>query len=210
MAPVARAMVRAQGPRAADAILDAVDVLLARYGYKKMGIEDVAKEVGIGKGTVYLSFRSKEDIVLSYVDRLVARLCVRLAAIAAEDRRSPADRVRRMLVERVTYRLDSVKHYSESLSELLADVREGLLERRRRHFAQEIAIFAAVLRQGRRAGEMSFADAEETAEGLVLATNSLLPFSLSVRELGSRRTVERKAESLATLLVRGIARPRRP
>jgi hypothetical protein len=111
-----------------------------------------------------------------------------------------------MLVERVMYRFDAVKHYSRSLSELLADVREGLLERRRRHFAQEIRVLAGVLREGRRAGELGFAKAELTAEALVLATNSLLPFSLSVRELGSRGQVERKAEALAGLLLRGLLR----
>jgi AcrR family transcriptional regulator len=197
----------AQNSRAdvSEAILDAVDVLLARYGYKKMGIEDVAAEVGIGKGTVYLHFRSKEDIVLSYVDRLVARLCERLEAIARQEL-GAAERLRRMLVERVMYRFDAVKHYSRSLSELLADVREGLLERRRRHFAQEIAILAGVLREGRRGGELGFAKAEDAAEALVLATNSLLPFSLSVRELGSRAQVERKAEALADVLLQGILR----
>jgi AcrR family transcriptional regulator len=165
----------------------------------------VAAEVGIGKGTVYLHFRSKEDIVLSYVDRLVARLCQRLWHIARMEL-EPAERVRRMLVERVMYRFDAVKHYSRSLSELLADVREGLLERRRRHFAQEIAILAGVLREGRRAGELGFAKADATAEALVLATNSLLPFSLSVRELGSRSDMKRKAEALADLLLRGLLR----
>ena len=39
-----------------EIILDAADRLLARYGYKTM--EDLAQEVGIGKGTIYLHFRS--------------------------------------------------------------------------------------------------------------------------------------------------------
>ena len=71
-----------------DAIVDAVDVLLGRYGDKRIGIEDVVREVVMGKGRVYLSFRSKEDSVLSYIDRLVARLCQQLAGIAAEERPS--------------------------------------------------------------------------------------------------------------------------
>ena len=40
-------------------ILDAVDVLLARYGYRKMTMDDVARQVGIGKGTIYLHFLGK-------------------------------------------------------------------------------------------------------------------------------------------------------
>ncbi len=53
-----------------DAILDATDRLLTRFGYKKMTIDDLAAEVGIGKGSVYLHFESKEEIALSHIDRI--------------------------------------------------------------------------------------------------------------------------------------------
>jgi AcrR family transcriptional regulator len=39
-----------------EAILDSTDRLLAQYGYKKMTIEDLAIDVGIGKGNIYLHF----------------------------------------------------------------------------------------------------------------------------------------------------------
>ena len=64
-----------------DAILDATDRLLARYGYRKMTVEDIASEAGIGKGTIYLHFSSKEEVVLSHVDRIVDRLKERLREI---------------------------------------------------------------------------------------------------------------------------------
>src|SRR5688500_10803419 len=93
-----------------DAILDATDRLLARYGYKKMTIDDLAKEVGIGKGSVYLHFSSKEEIALSHIDRIIERLKSNLQAIAKKS--LPVDeRVRKMLFERVLSRFDSVQHY---------------------------------------------------------------------------------------------------
>src|SRR5437763_1237801 len=46
---------------AAGRILDAADRLLARYGYQKMTVDDLAREAGIGKGTVYLSFPGKSE-----------------------------------------------------------------------------------------------------------------------------------------------------
>ena len=57
-----------------EALLDATDRLLAERGYQKMTIDDLAREVGIGKGSVYLHFSSKEEIALSHVDRIVERL----------------------------------------------------------------------------------------------------------------------------------------
>src|SRR5215213_1217104 len=88
-----------------DANLDATDRLLARYGYKKMTIDDLAQEVGIGKGSVYLHFTSKEEIALSHIDRIVKRLKEKLHKTAAEDD-SPENRLKKMLVCRVLHRFD--------------------------------------------------------------------------------------------------------
>ncbi|MFI6508466.1 TetR/AcrR family transcriptional regulator [Streptosporangium sp. NPDC050855] len=46
----------------ADRILDAAAGLLVRHGYRKVTVEDVAREAGIGKGTVYLHWRTKQQL----------------------------------------------------------------------------------------------------------------------------------------------------
>ncbi|HEY3463786.1 MAG TPA: TetR/AcrR family transcriptional regulator [Amycolatopsis sp.] len=43
-----------------DRILDAAGELLLRMGYRKVAVDDIARAVGIGKGTVYLHWRNKE------------------------------------------------------------------------------------------------------------------------------------------------------
>jgi AcrR family transcriptional regulator len=186
-----------------ELILDAADRLLARYGYKKMTMDDLAVEVGIGKGTLYLHFRSKEEIALARVDRIVDQLNGRLREIA----NSPAPsttRIRRMLLERVLFRFDSVRHYTESLSDVLAAIRPALMIRHQGHFAQEAGIFSEVLKAGRRAEELVFRDADATARALIVATNALLPYSLSPRELGRRKDVEAEITRIADLLVNGL------
>jgi AcrR family transcriptional regulator len=186
-----------------DLILDATDRLLARYGYRKMTMDDLAQEVGIGKGTIYLHFPSKEEVVLSHVDRIVERLKGELAGLARGGGR-PAARLRRMLVTRVMFRFDSVQHYTESLSDLLAALRPGLLARRRRHFEAEAELLAGVLREGRRAGDFQFRDARAAARTLLTATNALLPYSLSARELGSRPELEAEAAAVVDMLLTGL------
>jgi AcrR family transcriptional regulator len=186
-----------------DLILDATDRLLARYGYRKMTMEDLAQEVGIGKGTIYLHFPGKEEVVLSHVDRIVERLKVELSKIA-EGPGAPASRLRRMLVLRVMFRFDSVQHYTESLSDLLAALRPGLLARRRRHFEEEAEVLAEVLREGRREGDFEFRDAAAAARTLLTATNALLPYSLSARELGVRAELEAEASRVVEMLLSGL------
>ena len=205
---------RTAWPPAAERILDAADRLLVRHGYRKMTIEDLAQEAGIGKGTVYLSFESKSDVALACIDRMAARLLVRLRAIAAGPGASE-QRLRAMLVERVMHRFDYARPHSASLDELLASIRPRLLEHRRGHFRAEARVLAAVIEQGRRDGPFAVTDPLAVAGSFVTATNALLPYSLSVEELGQRGNTLRRAEAIAQLLLRGIVAgsppaPRRP
>ena len=186
-----------------EAILDAVDRRLARFGYKKMTVEGLADDAGIGKGTVYLHFPSKEEAVLSHIDRIVERLCGRLEKIAAGD--GAADqRLHKMLVERVTFRLSAVQHYTESMNDLLSAIRSLLLERRERHFSQEAQHLERMLHEGRKAGVFGPVRVPATARALIEATNSLLPYSLSPQELGDLAQVRRRAGAIADLLVGGL------
>ena len=186
-----------------SAILDATDRLLARNGYKKMTIDDLAAEVGIGKGSVYLHFSSKEEIALSHIDAIIERLKSRLYEIAAK--KIPCERrLREMLIERVIFRFDSVQHYTQSLNDLLSKIRSSLLERRKRYFEEEARKFAALIKEGIGEGSFAKVNVDETARSLLLATNSLLPYSLSAQELGERKEIEKRVSALADLLLKGM------
>ena len=45
-----------------ERILDAATTLLVRWGYRKTTIDDVAREAGVGKGTIYLHWKDKNDL----------------------------------------------------------------------------------------------------------------------------------------------------
>ena len=186
-----------------DLILDAVDVLLAKFGYKKMTMDDVARQVGIGKGTIYLHFPGKEELILSHIDRIADRIVAKLREIAGSSD-SPDRRIRKMLAHRVLFRFDSVAHYSQNLSDLLSSVRTSLLTRREGHFEKEAAMFEDVLREGARLGTLDCPDPRTTSFVLIQSTNSLLPFSLSARELGRREELEDQVGRIADLLIKGL------
>jgi AcrR family transcriptional regulator len=189
------------GPR--DAILDAMERLLARYGYRKTTVDDLAREAGVGKGSIYLHFPSKEEVALCSIDRVVGRVQERLRELADADAPAP-ERLRRMLAARVLLRFDSVQAYSQGLDDLFEALRPAYMERRSRYFEAEQEIFAGVLAQGRREKTLAFTDAPATAHALLVATNALLPYSLSARELGERADVERQVHRLADLLLYGL------
>ena len=186
-----------------EAILDATDRLLATSGYKKMTIEDLANEVGIGKGSVYLHFASKEDIVLSHIDRIIERLKSSLHNIA-ESTSDPALKLKEMLVERVIFRFDAVQHYSQSLDDLFARIRPQLQKRRQKYFDEEARLLSRVIDEGILAGIFACEDPTAAAHTMLIATNSLLPLNLSTRELGARAEIKKKVEDIADLMMKGL------
>src|SRR3954469_6799333 len=103
-----------------DRILDATDKLLSEKGFQGMTMSMLADEVGIGKGTLYLHYPSKKELVLSHIDRIIFRLLVKLHMISSGTE-APDEKAIRMLVTRVLFRFDSIQHYRESLFDLLSD-----------------------------------------------------------------------------------------
>ena len=53
-------------------ILDAAEVLFARKGFEETSTGDILEMVGIARGTLYYHFRSKEEILDSDIEALIA------------------------------------------------------------------------------------------------------------------------------------------
>jgi AcrR family transcriptional regulator len=186
-----------------ESIICAVGRLLSRYGYKKMTVEDIAHEAGIGKGTLYLYFPSKEEIALGWIDNLHKLLINELWEIA-KTKEHPEEKLVEMLRKRVLFRFDQAQDFAESLDDIFSAIRVSLFVRREKYRAEEIKIFSYVLEEGINEGAFRQINIEDTSLSLLLATNSLLPYSLSVSQLGRRDEIEKKILDIANLLLNGL------
>ncbi|MBE3559979.1 MAG: TetR/AcrR family transcriptional regulator [Ktedonobacteraceae bacterium] len=52
-----------------ERILDTASALLLRWGYKRITIDDIARHSGIGKGTIYLHWKTRESLFESLMLR---------------------------------------------------------------------------------------------------------------------------------------------
>ncbi|HLZ27314.1 MAG TPA: helix-turn-helix domain-containing protein [Chloroflexota bacterium] len=81
----------------AERILDAAAELLERWGYKRLTMDDVAQHVGIGKGTLYLHWKTREALFGAVLQRELSSLMVEfLAGIRADPREALPHRLSRM------------------------------------------------------------------------------------------------------------------
>ena len=187
----------------AELILDATDRLMRRYGFRKMTMDDIAREAGISKRTIYTHFPSKEEVGLSSIARVVRQAHDEMRAAAAS--RGPySERLKQMLVCRVVARVERVRDYRESLNELFEAVRPAYMLRRQASFEQELALVSALISEGVAAGEFESKSVKVDAEAMLRATHAYLPYSLSVAELGDTDAIRAGVIAIADLLIKGL------
>lgn len=75
-----------------DAIVHAVNRLLAEKGFDLMTVDEVAAEVGIAKASLYKHFPSKEDLAAAAMVRMLGRALAFLATLPTDAR--PIDQLK--------------------------------------------------------------------------------------------------------------------
>lgn len=79
-----------------DQIVDATRILFVRHGYRRTSMDDIAREAGVAKATLYLHFSGKVAIFAMMLDRCQAE--VESRAVAAETSDAPlSQRLRALL-----------------------------------------------------------------------------------------------------------------
>jgi AcrR family transcriptional regulator len=100
-----------------ETILTAASQLFGHYGYRRTSIDDIAQEARIAKGTVYLYFKSKEEIFRAICQQLLDTVL----AAAEEAAHTPApieQQLRRIIAAKFDY-LFEVVHRSVHAQELI-------------------------------------------------------------------------------------------
>src|ERR1700733_9420845 len=91
------------GAEIRERILTAVDRLFYAQGIKSVGVDAIAAELGISKKTLYRHFPSKDDLVISYLQR-------RFRPLPEASTKPPAEQILDHL-EWIARSLPRVKHF---------------------------------------------------------------------------------------------------
>jgi AcrR family transcriptional regulator len=183
------------------AILDAALKLFSQYGYRRTSIDDIARAAEIAKGTVYLSFKSKEEIFRALCESLIER--TESAAKVARASDGPIDERLVAVLEakfgllfETVYRSAHAAELMDSKNRLSADL-----------FAQSGRRYMKVLREmieeATRAGELAPSrmalDADDLAEMLVAAAHGV------ENNATSRARYHRRLREMVRVIVAGLS-----
>jgi AcrR family transcriptional regulator len=190
-------------------ILDAARSRFMHYGYKKTTIDEIAADAGVGKGTVYLYFGNKEEILLTIAAQVKRNITEQMRAIAAS-LASPEERLRRMALASILSVHDAAKtttHGVELVDEMLRPqiMKCGMAQREAQY-----DLLAEVLEEGVQRGEFSLVegDAQRAARLFMLALVSFYPPYMDPchGQASCKRDLENRANRMLDFLFAGLRR----
>ncbi|GBE64859.1 TetR family transcriptional regulator [Mycobacterium sp. MFM001] len=192
----------------ADRILDTGRDLLLSWGYRRVTIDELARRAGVGKGTIYLHWRSREDVFHAVSAREAAAMA---DAIVDAVRNDPAEvalhrYLRRLFVEamnrpvlRALYTRDS-----DTLGSFLSAARHQRLEESKLGVNRDyLGVLAAedMLRS-----DLNVEDLDYTLPTIVFGFFAAEPFHPPSITL----TLEQKADQLAGTVRRAFEPSKAP
>jgi TetR/AcrR family fatty acid metabolism transcriptional regulator len=133
-----------------EAILRAAISVFARCGYFNSKVADIAREAGVADGTVYLYFKSKEEILHSIFDRSVeeALRAARKRVARLTDAREKLRQIAHMHLERLGADRDLAVVFQVELRGSTKFMEEFSAA----GFAEYLALIRSTFEEGQRAG----------------------------------------------------------
>lgn len=156
----------------AHRILDAAAELIQRWGYKKTTVDDIARLAGVAKGTIYLHWKTREDLFVALFLREAVETMKAMTELIDKD---PAG-----------IRLSSV--IKNGIYVIMARPLSRAL------FIRDVGVLGELLRQGRK-------DLETLSQQKLLAGRQLLTFFRSKGALRTDQDLEEQIKAYATMVI---------
>ena len=184
-------------------ILDALQTLLKTKHIQNISVSEIAQTAGIGKGSIYYYFPSKDSIVDALVERNYEAPLKTAKKLAMQTDISPFTR---MALIFQACRNSSSAFRTRKDSEL-SDAREGAFIRQKymRHLISEMKpVLTEIIRQGIREGQIHFEHPAALAEIVLIVLTVKLDNSLAPSE---PQETEETIRGLISLLEKGTENP---
>ena len=133
-----------------EAILRAAITVFARCGYFNSKVADIAREAGVADGTVYLYFKSKEEILHSIFDRSVED-ALGAARKRVEQLSDPREKLRQIALMHLE-RLGADRDLAVVFQVELRGSTKFMEEFSAAGFAEYLALIRSTFEEGQRAG----------------------------------------------------------
>ena len=186
-----------------ERILDALQELLENHKLQSISVSEIAETAGIGKGSIYYYFPSKDAILEALVERSYEKPLQTAKALAGRAEISPF--IRMAMIFEACRNSSSEFIKSENNKNSGTQEKSFLHQKYINHIITELKpVLAEIIRQGIKAGQICFSDPDALAEIVLIVLtvkmdNTLVP--------SSKEDIENTISALVSLLEKGTDNP---
>jgi len=201
----ARGRAPARAPRAGDKrerILDAAVRVFARKGFYLTRVSEVAKAAGVADGTIYLYFKSKDDLLVSLFEHRIERL---LTYMETElPRVASATYKLKRVIELQLGLLEGERDLAEVVTVILRQSTKLMKEYAAPKFTAYFDAIARVIAEGQASGELRADISPHLAARAIFGAldASTMTWALGKAEPGG---LSRASGQLVELVLRGLS-----
>lgn len=178
-------------------ILAAAEALFTARPFHEVKLDEVAAKARVGKGTIYIYFKNKDDLYASLIREGLLEFTARLREKLAMRERSSLEELRLIVSELVGFAAARPKMY-ELLRSILPGLKgHGFAEARN----QRVQIIREVIERGCQRGELRDPNPELTAQFILSAVRTAMLFG------PAKLRPEELTEHILFIVGQGIARP---
>ncbi|MCH5194558.1 MAG: TetR/AcrR family transcriptional regulator [Oscillospiraceae bacterium] len=159
-----------------ELILEAVKQLMSEVRYKDISVSDIARKAGIGKGSIYYYFESKDEMLREIIERSY-RLAINKYLDSVDSQMSALQKIKHLFRSIIREEFDD-REYNFILT-LIPD-NDMLLQNMLKYIAiKEISpILADILEQGIEEGTITTDTPRESAEIVIAVLTFLLDYAV--------------------------------
>ncbi|MEZ4517014.1 MAG: TetR/AcrR family transcriptional regulator [Chloroflexota bacterium] len=146
-----------------EQIVQAATEVFTKKGFNNASMSDIANETGLGKGTLYLYYRSKDDLIIAVLDHIFQRDFLEIDELAIAQI-SAAEGIRRF-ADIVTADASAMRQLIPITYEFLSlAFRNPVVQQTlQQYFQRYMNMLLSIIRHGIQTGEFRPVNAEEVA-----------------------------------------------
>jgi TetR/AcrR family transcriptional regulator, fatty acid metabolism regulator protein len=192
---------RSGGGDKRERILDAAERVFAQHGFFAARVSEIAKEAGVADGTIYLYFKSKDELLISLFESRMDRFNATLAAAIPKDGR-PTEKL--LAAIRTYFRLvRDERLVAEVLTIELRQSAKFMKEASNPKFGDLLRMLAGFVAEGQQAGELTADVPAPIVARMIFGILDELALAWLLQR-GEKFDIVRAADWVGALVTRGL------
>jgi len=190
-----------------ERILAAAEMCFAEAGFFGAKIADIANAAGVADGTIYLYFRNKDDLLISWFEWRMEEVVARLAAAVADAAGSAETKLTAFVRAYLTLTSENPAA-AEVLTVELRQSSKFIKEYKNPRFADFLKLLSGVIEEGQKRGELSRAVPPAHAARIIFGALDELARSWLLGG-GQKFDIVRAADWVVSMTLSGLVQQKR-